>query len=388
MATDGMPSQGAIEYPLFTDAQIVGPSGTGPGTPATAYGPYRLFNTIAAGNRTRPAIVLRMEEHRADQLDDDEGEDKDPLAWSRKTDISRYHGGELADEIAALVSLCLGVRAKSGGVSRLFEPDADDPRGRPFSLVYESDPVVPLARSTSLLPRALPPNTHNLDAMAPFAQLLSLTPEQAVALIRAARSYQEAMWIAEGTPEMSWLLFVSATETAAAQWRSEKDKPVERLRASRPEVERLLRERGGDDFVTQVAELLAPYMGATKTFVDFVMAFLPQAPAERAPDYSRFSWEPADMKKSLSKIYDYRSKALHGGIPFPAPMCETPWGVDGCYAETPGATYGARGAVWRKEDLPMLLHTFEYIVRHALLGWWRSMIGQAEQPRASESGHA
>jgi len=235
-------------------------------------------------------------------------------------------------------------------------------------------------------------NAHNLDSTAPFARLLSLTPGQAVALVRAARSYQEAMWIAEGAPETAWLLFVSAVEIAANQWRAEDEDPVGRLRASRTggEVERLLRERGGDDgdeFVAQVAALLADSMGATKKFTDFMMTFLPDPPAERPHEFYQLSWESPDMKKILAKVYGYRSDALHGGIPFPAPMCAAPHQHDGLAAETPGTAHSALGAVWTKKDLPMLLHTFEYIVRRALLKWWQSMIGQDGQPPVDEADH-
>jgi len=382
-ATAGSPSRGAREHPLFTDSLITGPSITA-GAPVVGYGPYHLFNAIADGNCTRPAIILRVEEHRGFQLDP---------SWHRKLNTDRYHGGDLADELAALVSLCLGIRAKSGELTRVFDLDADDdPRGQPLSLTRGPDPVVPPTRPKLILPQALPPNEHSLDSMAPLAWLPSLAPEQAVALVRAARSYQEAMWIAEGTPETAWLLFVSALEIAANKWRAEDGDPVDRLRASRPgaEVERLLRERGGDnldDFVAQVAALLAPYMGATRKFIDFVITFLPAPPAARPAEFYRLSWRVPDMKKSLSKVYEYRSLALHGGIPFPAPMCESPHRHNEIAAETPGTAYSALGGVWAKKDLPMYLHTFEYIVRRALLKWWQSMIEQEGQPPVDEADH-
>ena len=37
-----------------------------------------------------------------------------------------------------------------------------------------------------------------------------------------------------------------------------------------------------------------------------------------------------------------------------------------------GATE-TKGSVWVAQDLPMLLHIFEYIVRKTLLKWWESM---------------
>ena len=91
------------------------------------------------------------------------------------------------------------------------------------------------------------------------------------------------------------------------------------------------------------------------------------------------------MRGYLSTIYGARSKDLHAGIAVPAPMCEQPRQVaakkpdepKGLYAntETPSGVWTTKGAtsVWNVEDTPMLLHTFEYIVRNALQNWWESM---------------
>lgn len=363
-AARGAPSSAAYENPIFSDAQIVGTADTG-------YEPYQLINTISGGDRTRPALILRVEDHRTHPVA--------PLRGEKETNTGRYHGGDLADEIAALVSLCLGIRAQSGNVTRVFEPGGD-PRGTPVAYGRrDPDPLVPPPRPTPILPRELKENTHNLDALAPLADLLSLTPLQAVELVRAARSYQEAMWIAEGAPETAWLLFISALETAANRWRSEEEDPTTRLHISLPAVEGLLRERGGDALVAEVAELLAPSLAPTTKFINFVLAFLPKEPMERPPAFYQLSWKKSDMRRSLSKIYQHRSDALHGGIPFPLPMCDPPWIYDGVAAEIPAYTHSTLGAVWNKDDLPMFLHTFEYITRYVLLNWWRSLIETAQR---------
>ena len=57
-----------------------------------------------------------------------------------KTDTSQYHGGWLVDEIAALLSLCLGIRIKAGGQTRIFE-EGKDPKGHPEYHAGYSDPV-------------------------------------------------------------------------------------------------------------------------------------------------------------------------------------------------------------------------------------------------------
>ena len=120
-------------------------------------------------------------------------------------------------------------------------------------------------------------------------------------------------------------------------------------------------------------------MGATRTFIDFILEFLPSAPVTRPPLFAQHSWEPTALKKAMKQIYEYRSRALHGGHPFPAPMCEPPTivGENGEFAEIPlGSATSMRGAVWVIGDTPMLLHTFEYVARNAILNWWNSVISE------------
>ena len=107
--------QGALEYPLFTDAHITGELRDG-------LGPYKLLNTIPMSWNTQvltPTIVLRAEYYL---------EDTPSTTGKGKTTTERYHGGWLSDEIAALTSLCLGIRLKAGGCTREFDPDGDPHR--------------------------------------------------------------------------------------------------------------------------------------------------------------------------------------------------------------------------------------------------------------------
>lgn len=87
-------------------------------------------------------------------------------------------------------------------------------------------------------------------------------------------------------------------------------------------------------------------------------------------------------------IYGYRSKALHEGQPFPAPMCEPPRMFDnGRPIERPmGLSSAAYNASWTKEEYPLLLSTFEYLVHGALLAWWRQLLGQGEPLTTAVSG--
>jgi hypothetical protein len=39
---------------------------------------------------------------------------------------------------------------------------------------------------------------------------------------------------------------------------------------------------------------------------------------------------------------------------------------------------GMKGAVWMAKDTPIHLHIFEYIVRNAILSWWKSAASQSD----------
>ncbi|HKZ71328.1 MAG TPA: hypothetical protein VJ020_14670 [Anaerolineales bacterium] len=350
----GAHSQATYEYPLFTDAHIIGEITSG-------YGPYEFLNTVpmTMAPVLAPAIVLRVEYYVEHEFD---------ASRMQETNVQRYHGGLLNDEVAALISLCLGIRLQSGGYTRRFF-QGSDPRGHPAAHEVTRDPVLPLPMGRSvILPRLL--GDHSLEKVAPLKDLLLLSPASANALVRAARQYQDAVWIAEAEPELAWLMLVSAIEVAAGHWRSAKETPVERLTTSRPELERLLRTVGGEELVEQVAEQIADYMGATKKFIDFVLEFLPDPPPDRPPLGFQHSWDREAIKETLKIIYHWRSRALHGGTPFPMPMCEPPFPFQGGLAEKPvGLATQALGGIWMAKDAPMLLHTFEYIVRNALLRW-------------------
>lgn len=368
LSLKGAPRQMSFEYPLFTDAHITGMVTEG-------YGPYQFLNTIASAKpgsaRKYPAIVLRMDSYLVYDPETD---------WSR-TDESRYHGGLIHDEVAALGSLCLGIRLKAGGYTRIFEPDKD-PVGLPVHYSFDDDPILPEPTREHVVPQAV--GTHSLDDIAPLKNLTVLSSREAIALVRAARLYQDGLWIAESEPALSWLMLVSAVETAANAWRATEETPLERLQASRPELERILMEAGGESLLLRVAEQIAPYMGATRKFIDFVLAFLPEPPPERPVEWAQHSWDERSIKRSMQMIYKYRSRALHGGTPFPAPMSLPPMILEGRRGEVPFGATGTKGSVWIARDLPMLLHTFEYIVRKALLKWWESMA--ARPTRQLDSG--
>lgn len=107
------------------------------------------------------------------------------------------------------------------------------------------------------------------------------------------------------------------------------------------------------------------------------MRFKPAEPADRPPEQFQISWTDTNLRGALNKIYTYRSKTLHDGTPFPFPMCEPPIKLEAYWkapSEKPYGSVSALGSVWIEQDLPMPLHTFEYIARNALVKWWESSL--------------
>ncbi len=103
------------------------------------------------------------------------------------------------------------------------------------------------------------------------------------------------------------------------------------------------------------------------------MEHLPEAPPKRPAEWAQVKWAPSQMKVALRSIYDWRSKALHRGIPFPAPMCEPPLNFaewDAPSEKPHGLAMSYNGGSWLAKDVPMHLHIFAYIVQGAVNKWW------------------
>jgi hypothetical protein len=214
------------------------------------------------------------------------------------------------------------------------------------------------------------------DALAFLEMYPSLNVEDAVTLVRSARGYEDALWVADGDPELSWLRLISAVETAALRWsRGLGESAEETLASSWPELWAVFL-RAGDVPPTLIDET-AQLVRSGKRFREFLLAYLPQPP-ERRPVYGAIDWD--DMPRHLRAIYSARSKALHAGTPLPVPMIDVPraLGEDDVPAECIGTALSSRGAVWLPKDAPMHLHVFAYIAGEALRNWWRSL----KQPSA------
>ena len=358
---DGLERYGIYEFPLYTDARMTGQI-------QRADWPYAFLNTVPIRDEpgyVQAPLILRVDAHIAQSERPD----------FSKTDVSLYHGGLMTDEIAALASLCIGVRIRAGGESRRFDGMEQDPLGRPVAWDRRPIPRLDLDKDRLVLPDIV--GAHSLDELKRLEWLLQISAAQSVALVRAARLYQDALWIAESEPALAWLMFVSALETAANQWQAASGTAIERLAYTKPDLVKILEAAGGDTLVKDVADQIEQSLGATRKFVEFSLQFLPSPPSVRPSEAFQIPWDSASMKKVLRLIYGYRSKALHGGTPFPAPMCDHAFRISATegFAErgTVGLAASTRGGVWLAKDVPISLHTFHHIVREALLGWWKSM---------------
>ncbi len=324
------------EFPLYSDCHVVGEA---------EYGPYRFLHTVPlpTPGLVQPIIVLRWDWHW-------EGEFPD---FSR-TDSEQYHGGTPPEELAALASLAVGVRFRADDSTRDFDPNGD-PKGSPRA--WGSRPAPSVAGITRhhhwIVPR-LARGQHSLELLSPIATLPKMSPENAISLVRSARLYQDGLWICESEPELSWLLLISALETAALHWRSKKESSLLRFRTAKPELfERLSKIEDHPDIPELVAEEFKDSFGATRNFLDFVLQFRPPEPGER-PLWGKIDWSQESLERILKVVYNYRSKALHSGKPFPGPMCQAPY-MDPSWltpTERPLGSSSMGGGVWLEQRHP------------------------------------
>ena len=354
------------EARLFTDSRIIGE--------VRGLGPYSFLNPFAQprvrfGNPLIAGIVIRASTHVLSDLK------PSPM----KDDFEHYHGGDMFDELAALLSLFMGIRIKAGGIDRMFFDL--DPLGKPIGffgkaepqLVISDRPQIPsLGKEGRLGERAA------LGELDGIEQIPVRDPADTNAFVKAARLYQQAIWIADSDPELAWLLLVSCVETVAVVWAENSGSPVERLREAIPGLHKLLASELKDEPLLETATLLGKYVGATGKFVDFLSEFFPEPPPIRPPPFLCFDFHRRSVRKAASTIYGHRSAYLHGGTAIPLPMCEPPVAssfpdLGPGYSEIPqGLATGARGATWTIKKTPMLLRTFEHIARGAVLKWWRT----------------
>lgn len=348
------------EFYLFSDSHITGEVNDDSG-------PYQFLNLISFSNA--PGVINEAIMLRLSWFIDGRG------SYGVKTDYSKYHGGWATDEIAALASLRLGIRLKAGDEVRLFGGYSKDPLGTPRSS-YKRRPEIFFREKGPILPGVV--KTVNIEPLRDIQMLRYVTASQFTALVRAARQYQDAIWIAESEPELAWLMLISSIETAANEWAVKDLTPIEKMKQSKPNLAALISSKGGEDLLRAVAEEIAPTLGATNKFVKFCLEFMPDAPENRPVEFARVNWSKKRLKVILNKLYEYRSIALHAGTPFPAPLCRPPeqnraedgLAEKGCLS----LAFHTLGGSWKSEDLPISMNTFSYFVNGVLNNWWNRIV--------------
>jgi phytoene dehydrogenase-like protein len=159
------------------------------------------------------------------------------------------------------------------------------------------------------------PPDANLELLGPaFDCLWRVSDEEdAVRVIRAARAYQEGLWIAGSDPSEAWVRLVGAIEVAASKMVL--PDPWETLTDTWPEMAAALR-RVPEEQALPLVRKLARERRAQKRFIDFLVHFDPGPPDDR-PAFKAGQVDWGAMRSHLRTIYDYRSRALHDGRPFP-----------------------------------------------------------------------
>lgn len=363
-----------VEFSYYSDSHLTGEI-------RGDLGPYEFLNTVPAGpippqpGAVEHSLVIRVAIHDAyENPYRRPGRHDDPESGWRKPDVESYHGGGVGDELGALLALALGIRLRCGGITRSFGGlSVDDPLGRPVEYAHETPPIGRPARNRpAVLPRVAR-SSVNLDQAVPLMKTYpKLGLEDAVALVRAARQYEQGVWVCDADAGISWLAFVSAVEVAAERWRGyKKGSVVDRFYANAPDIAAIV-EPAGHEIVLALAKALAPQLKSGDRFRKFLTSFAP-GPPEPRPIHAALDWSNLDA--ALREIYARRSEALHAGVPIPHVMRMAPRpDQDGQFEETIGAIGVWSGPnYWPSTSVPMNLHTFEYIVRQALLAWWRQM---------------
>ena len=236
-ARSGVPPTERFEAAFYGDVFVEGEL-------TNQLGPYDLLNAFdQRGAAPTQVLVLRASLHTQPPETK-----RSPLTEvDLKTDQSSFHGGDLADELAALVSLALGIRCRSGGTTRNWFIGSDlNGAGQPTGFFHRL-PYLPPSSRGAQLPFARR-RVNISEARGLLTHYLTLTPKAATALVRAARLYEQAVWIADDDPAQAWLWLVSALEVAAVHWQGESGAPSDVLRENWPEMSAIA-ARHGDGFM-------------------------------------------------------------------------------------------------------------------------------------------
>lgn len=375
----GVPSLSGWESLLYTDAHPVGDATEG-------LGPFQMIPTMTdfMNDSFAPRLALRIHWR-------DAGQAPERSKTRIRKEGSRWLALNIENEIACLLSLIFGLRVRSGGKVRSFS--AEDPLGRPTLAEHSAPTPLDPAWTVPMLPDLAGVRFPLRESARFLSRYPELEPQQAVVLVRAARHYATALWVADNDPEQAWLQLVSALEAAATYWNATTVDPIDLFTDAFPDPARILRETGDDELIAKIASHFTKLIGAGRRLEDFIERFKSKPPCERPPvGVVRNLWDDSgnimpisaetvstvetqvdwnNLRPTIKKIYKHRSELLHNGTPFPAALCFPPTPIDGKPTERPiGSESYADNTTWTAEDTPIHLHTFAHLVRGTLLNWW------------------
>lgn len=104
--------------------------------------------------------------------------------------------------------------------------------------------------------------------------------------------------------------------------------------------------------------LLPPFVGSRRNHTDFLLEFCPEPPKTRPREAGGHPWDDEELEKTFKQVNDHRSATLHGGTPFPAPMCFYPLKAEGWKTVGEVSLRGITsmaGGVWAGKDTRLLL---------------------------------
>jgi len=377
------------EYPLFTDACFI------KGEILNENSPYQILNpdVFNGNNVIVMRLILRLEEYSVTQATAPTELNTPRISATESAPFDFYLEGNTPDQIAVILSLCLGIRIKAGTINRLFDTNGDN-YGKPIAHMAHTNPsAVRLVGEHAVLPSALEniydqKKKFSLDsAESYFSSFMQLNTEQATLLIRAAKLYRDALWLIESEPQLSWIMLVSAIEVVAKEHIKTDNDPVNIFRDKEEALATEVEKHGGTDLLLKIANLFVEKKWVGKKYLKFLIDFLPEPPSPRVPESMQIAWDKLKQnsgKNPLMTIYNYRSKALHSGTPFPLDMCYMPRlpGIPYELAEKPNSSlFIAKDGQSQKVEVgPMMLSLFEYIVRNSLLNWWKSCLKEKMNP--------
>ncbi|MGW7295399.1 hypothetical protein ACWGIB_23785 [Streptomyces xiamenensis] len=366
-STDGR----GIEYLMWSDREFIDSCGSPNWEgPRENFGPIVIYSTCTGTYPTdslRPSLAVKMKTEYCEPIE------PEWAALHSQQDTGLSSG----EEISSLISLLLDVRMRSGGPVRIF-PAGGDPSGFPWYGHHAPPSTIgPLIHA-----RVLPsPSNEEVSLLGCDPMLSSfgiLSPIASTVLVKAAHHYANGLWIAEEDPEQAWLQLVTALEVVAVHHQTETIDATDIFRIAYPGATKKIIAAGGVDLLNGVAKDFKRLLSAGRRVQTFVETFRPSPPSKRPTAASdRVDWAD-DLIDNVRTVYSLRSRLLHSGAPFPAPLVAGIGGLEveegDYYPERPAGTWGSGQSEWDDSELPMHLHVFAHVVRVAILNWWRESI--------------